>query len=166
MGTIWRTVRATPAWLTAVMTLVAGIPQLRCGCPGVDVKPAPSAPASQPAGCCCCSAIHEDSSEAASPSDENEESCCCHRSQKRIADSQTEPPADLQKPHCVKELQRTDAVAPTPTEKSDHQQQAGAQLSRTVPVCFPVHPPRPRIWGLHLLPPPTDLITLLQHLTI
>src|SRR5215510_3231127 len=141
-------------WLTALMTLVAGIPQLRCGCPGGDVKASPSAPACAAAGCCCCTATHQERGQAAS-SDEKHKCSCCHQSpERRTANSETEPSADLQKPRCIKELQRTVAVAPPRTEKNDHRKQAVALLARAIPVCFPVVPPSPRIWRLPLLPPP------------
>src|SRR5436305_1817934 len=54
--------------LTAVMTLVAGIPQLECRCPGETVKPQAKVASrnpccgsgccvsDQPGGCCCASA--------------------------------------------------------------------------------------------------------------
>ena len=166
MATFTNLVTTIHVWLTALMMLVAGIPQLRCGCPGGDVKPSPSAPDSQPAGCCCCGATREACGEAVS-SDEKDKCCCCHPSQERpTTDSERGPRAGLQKPRCIKELQRTVSVAPPRTEQSDHQEQAIAPLARTVPVCLPVFPLSPRIWRLHLLPPPTDLITLLQHLTL
>ena len=53
MRTIGRTALTGLVWLTAAMTLVAGLPHFDCRCPSGQVKPFCLATASKKTGCCC-----------------------------------------------------------------------------------------------------------------
>jgi hypothetical protein len=53
MATIGKTILTAPVYLTAIMTLIAGMPHFVCRCP-INLPKAESEPAAHVAVCCCC----------------------------------------------------------------------------------------------------------------
>lgn len=54
MRAFWKRASQAPIWLTAIMTLVAGLPQFACGCRGENGQPPQSASTVVPTSSCCC----------------------------------------------------------------------------------------------------------------
>jgi hypothetical protein len=140
MVALGRTTRAGFVWLTALLTLVAGLPHVQCRCPSGRIKV--FCPGDATGGCCataascsppeaCCAPTH------AAPVREDVRSCCCH------------------------------ASAPA-TEIASETGVAAMRCTKTLPAAaVPLEDPRQPSWQGHsLAPPPTDLVTVLQRLTI
>src|SRR5262245_2641030 len=72
MHTLCRMVRISGILLTAIMTLVAGLPHFSCVCPDGNVKPFCFGTSSAKSGCCC--------NGACCSSSEGVASCCCAHS--------------------------------------------------------------------------------------
>jgi hypothetical protein len=163
--------RAGFVLLTALLTLVAGLPHVRCRCPSGRVIPfclgslfhgatgccAAESPSS-PDGCCA--------SANGAETDPGAPSCCCHASAAWAEEAASE--ARLAAGHCTKSLTAADDLATA----SRHPGSAPASDS------FDLLPPAgilaaalqdrepPSRQGHSLAPPPTDLVTALQRLTI
>jgi hypothetical protein len=150
-------------WLTAAMTLVAGLPHWSCRC---DVGPTrretaghtPGAP-----GCPCCGCCAGDPAAGES----GKAPCCARKSDPRPAD-ESDPGGDQIHPaRCVRDL--APAVPAGTAEKgprSDGLSPSAAPPDQAEP---PVPAPPPacgRDWQLHSPAPPTDLVTVLLHLLI
>src|SRR5262245_22277870 len=123
MNAFGKIIPTISAWLTALMTLVAGVPQVRCGCPGGDGKASTSVPVSCAARCCCCCATSEASADSTSSPNQTDECPCCQQRREKTAAPESEPTPDLQKPRCVKELKRTTPIASPRAENPDHEEQ-------------------------------------------
>jgi hypothetical protein len=140
-------------WLTALMTLVAGVPHFACRCPDGQVKPfCMGTPSSKSRCCCrgtCCSPIEGGT-------------CCC------AAQSRTAGP-EVGHSNCTKTLApsvlltvghgRTTIAKPL-TAGALVAAQAASVVSLTTMA-------RARsAWQAHQIAPPSDLITVLQRLVI
>jgi hypothetical protein len=161
-------------WLTAVMTLIAGFPHFECHCANGHVKPYCLSILNKTGCCCdgsCCSALPREGNENVttqdSPSDQaSEKSCCCQESQRSFAGSPKEP--SLERMGCQKiSVKAADAVPSVP--KIVAQDSLGPSL-QTPPPCVLLCP-QDGVRGdqsayFQWLPPPTDLVIVLQHFLI
>jgi hypothetical protein len=160
------------AWLTAAMTLVAAVPHFDCRCPDGHFKPFCLSIASDASGCCCggtccsptkegtcCRGHHPQGSSGQTPLT----SCCNPR------DSKTSSSPDHVVSHncCTKNLAPSQIV----TVSIGKTAQEATFLASVSPQPTPILSlPRMAVgrpgWEGHLLPPPTDLPTLLHRLII
>jgi hypothetical protein len=177
MPLLGRIVWAVQVWLTAVTTLIAGIPHFDCRCPDGHVKPLCLAVTAEASGCCCggscCSAPATDShSRGPAQAGRARKKSCCARPQH---DGLTSAPGNdggaLSGTGCVRTGQRSDAAALAPNTAAGRPD----VTARATPFALtPVVPtsalPRAAFaaarGAAHSLSPPPDLLSLLQHLLI
>jgi hypothetical protein len=172
MASFRRVVRVAHVWLTASLTLFAGLPHVSCRCPDGHVKPFCLSFITRTTGCCgrdtCCSASRQEEAPGpGSPSGGPEKkSCCCHAT--RGTDSGPAGKARLGSQGCRRTLAETAPAIPgTEPTSGDH-----LAVGPFVPVPsthLPLLPPAadaPRSWQSYRLPPPTDLVVTLQHFLI
>lgn len=170
---LWKAASVGQVWLTAVMTLVAGFPQVECRCPRETVKPRASGTAASAPRCCCggvaccCSSTGN--------------GVCCHarvavpakHSPDRVVVSRhAQVPAvhaQLLLPQCVKGLAQPEAFVSAPAKNTSG---ADTPLGKCLPAPpLPVAVVLSPVYGMRACadPPlcsPPDLITLHQHFII
>lgn len=169
-GIMVRIGRTTLVWLTAIMTLIAGLPHVDCHCPNGRVKPFCLGFVSGCSSCCCrgscCSSVPGGS-------------CCCRtRTTQSSASGKTSPCCGgehrsgtyaIRSACCVKSLAEAEALALSgELETGD----AEGIPSTTLPsqALLP-HLLAGARWlrasgPAHSLAPPQDLVTVLQRLLI
>jgi hypothetical protein len=168
MSGLWSAASRGQVWLTAVMTLVAGIPQVECRCPRELLQP--NAPGQASTACCC--------GKACSPG----APCCCQtpadtpveQAQKHEVVQHQGPQAqntqqELNQPQCVKALAHPETYSPSPaTAIHGGDATPGANLSTSVVpvVVVPGTAHGLSSWAGQALAPPPDLVTLHQHFVI
>jgi hypothetical protein len=148
-------------WLTAAMTLVAGLPRFQCQCPDGTTRPLCPDRASASDPCCCggacCSQVATSARKAA-------HSCC------RAAPSRSQPDGQrFQSAGCSKSLVLSEK-APTVSEKRV-QTAALVSLLPAAPACgliaaAPPAAPAAAAWQTHLSAPPVDRVITLLRLVI
>src|SRR5947209_13056716 len=149
-------------WLTAAMTLVAGLPHFPCRCPDGHVKLFCMGLALGGRTCCdrnCCSPVPEPARKAC---------CCCGHGEARHTSRSSMPECQAQPAGCVRSQAPTADATPAQTKSVEG---SAANLLAPLPSAKPLAPApllsaREAAWQLQTLPPPTDLITLLHHLLI
>jgi hypothetical protein len=158
--------------LTAVMTLVAGTPHFDCLCPNGHVKPFSLNLFAGPSPCCDRSRPPQDGEDgscgraevcrAAGPARPSHS--CCH-ARRREEGKQPHAPQGLRNEGCKKVLVEAEPATPGSPLTAP-----GPDLSSTLLAVLPEPSPdllgspagRPQLKDHHG-PPPTDLITILQH---
>jgi hypothetical protein len=168
MRSSWKAASVGKVWLTAVMTLVAGIPQFDCGCAREIAKPQASSQKSQ-AGCGCggkCCSSHRAAG-------------CCHARTSKSTDSDeqstqvvqhsatnTDGQPTVQPSQCVKVLVQAEAYSPATSTVSDTMPASflsgHAASAAIVPAPVFAH----SLAAHYPLAPPPDLLTLHQHFII
>lgn len=176
----YRAVQTGAIWLTAIMTLVAGTPHFDCRCPNGNVKPFCLALPTGKTGCCCdgscCAALPGDDGERLAPCDSpsttaaKETCCCCKPHQANAKGESGAKDARLGKAGCQKTLAQT-VVAVSESFVKDSVQALAAHL--VAPALAPVRGQDGfgsceylTDYPSHRRPPPTDLVTVLQHFLI
>lgn len=170
-------------WATTASTLLAAFPHVSCRCPNGQVKPFCFRSLLSQNGCCsgpCCQ-DKEDSTGPSSGTPQSKKKCCCKQTRTEPS-APTGPPVLSQnerekgtpkalvfgKPGCQKSV-----IQPEPSSLS--RAESTAELGHLWLTFFIIPAPEtsaPRtlhltaFFGLHRVPPPTDLVTLLQHFTI
>ncbi|MHB1424310.1 MAG: hypothetical protein ACYC3I_14140 [Gemmataceae bacterium] len=179
MATFGRAVQTGTIWLTAMMTLIAGIPHFVCRCPNGNVKPFCLALLSAKTACCrdgsCCSASPADDETGlvthVSPSTPvAKKTCCCRNADREDAGSGSRTEAQFKKAGCQRVLAAA-AVAISESSVKASLEDFTAHLFLPAPepimgqdgfgACDSLsayHSP----WS----PPSTDLVTLLQRFLI
>jgi hypothetical protein len=159
MPTLRRRIHLGLGWLTALLTLVTGIPHFNCHCDNVRVKPF-CLDWFVPAVCC-----REAPKEPAEPEADRPVCCsCCHPDPR---DPASDPPegAGIGSRGCQKEWAGAEAAILPPAETGKAGLNPG--LCWTVPASSSVSfspeagPSRLSEWS-HA-PPPTNLVVVLQH---
>jgi len=174
MGAIGGTTRAGFGWLTAIMTLVAGLPHFVCQCPNGSIKPFSLGIFCSSSGCCCgdlCSGAPKDSRCAvkAASSRKGRPACCCAHRSGRPTPKQTGGPPRVEGRGCQKSPAPQQNLAPSaPTKLS---QDRGAAYSALLNPTISTRPFAARTGteraGLHLAaPPPSDLVIVLRRFLI
>jgi hypothetical protein len=176
MGHLRRTVLVSLVWLTAAMTLVAGSPHFDCLCPNGHHKPFCLGSLLWTASCCCrgvspaaaptpscCRQVH-------GPVRQTSGSCCCHRAQRRQLANASAPVGHIEGPCCQKTLTQAEYLPTSPSEPTARDGFVGKHID-LAPALFlltalPPVPDARLSWLSYDLPPPTDLVTTLQRLTI
>ncbi len=164
-------------WLTAVMTLVAAVPHFDCRCPDGRVKPFCLGIARDASGCCCggtccssnkggtcCCASHKQAS-----SGETRVTSCCNHHQDRKTSRSPDYRQVVSHSGCTKTLAQPQVVT------ISHGKAAFAKAVTFEAFLSPQPAPLLSLpttgygypgWEEHLLPPPTDLLTMLCRLII
>jgi hypothetical protein len=168
MHRLRRTALVAGVWLTAAMTVVADVPYSVCRCPEGWVKLFCRGPAVQ-AGCCCdgkCCASPPGNGSAADPQ-AVEATCCCRRTAGLGQDLSSARGSSLQSNCCTQTLIRTEILASAPEKSSADEDLIAASplAAEAAGPCLPVVSKRPS-WQVYRLPPPTDLVTVLQRLLL
>ena len=180
-------------WVTSASTLLAGIPRLECGCPGGKVQSGGPGPSAKERTCCCGkSCPTKASANWSGPSEgqaQKKTSCCGGMaeqqgqgqpgdkgtSSKGSQKERTQTPGKSGKQllagtnGCQKTLVQPEQQSLSRAETNDRQALATGLFfsSASAPAFFLTGPALVRnSWEVFLLPPPTDLVTLLQRLTI
>ena len=162
MATIGKAILSGQIYLTAIMTLIAGMPHFVCRCP-INLPKAESEPTAQTAVCCCCGSCGS----TLGGERQDKPSCCSQKSpgkSKRTTRSPRAAGSDCTK---VTGIPRGPAVA---TIKSSKPVEASSVWA--APLMFLSLPTQTELSGLlsrwtgHSPAPPTDRVISLQRLLI
>lgn len=171
MRRVRKTALALFIGLTAICTLLAGTPHIQCRCPNGRLKLFCLSSSTKTSKCCCdgsCCGSAEGSAETA-PSN-SESHCCCGNRQN--SDETGTPPStgpSLQENGCSKKL-----VLPE-MQTSPDRRVATTNIDDVLPgVAFrtftspdlDLPAAQDTRWQVFRVPPPTDLCTVFQRLTI
>jgi hypothetical protein len=179
MALLYKTVLVGQVWLTAIMTLIAGIPQFSCICRNGGTKPVCVSLATDTPGCCCgggncCSpspgrsGCCRNPAKAANTDQPTHKSCCAERGDQN-PDLQQGVQLNAGQKCCTKTL-----TPPQVTAVSYHKTvvERDASFLALIPQSVTLSPPSlatakgPTLWQISLVVPPTDLVDLLQHYLI
>jgi hypothetical protein len=166
--------RAGFAWLTAIMTLVAGLPHFQCQCPNGAVKPFCFGIFCSSSGCCCRDACSSGSKECrptqkAIPDKKGKAPCCCGRAGRQPTRAPAGAKPEVQTRGCAKSLAQQQNLAPAGAAKAVHDQGAAEPLFPAALTFAQVDSaPRGADCGrIHLTaPPPFNLVVVLQRFLI
>jgi len=160
--------------LTAAMTLVASFPHFECRCPNGRLKPFCFGFCSPVSSCCSESCCHLQS--ATSPranrhaaAKSSRKMCCCCRQEKRQSPRTHGHRFQVTRPGCAKTVAQpvswtsSDVKTTVVKDRTCHE---GALPSAFMLTAAPFRHWEHRSWREHLVGPPTDLVTLLQHYLI
>ncbi len=179
MALVYRTVVAGQAWLTAVMTLVAGMPQFSCICPDGTVKAFCVSFSTDPMACCCgggkccspskaggaCCCKATSTPHVAGPTGKT----CCGEHRDKKPDEQQGVRLQADQKGCTRTLAQP-AVTVVSYYKTavDKDTSFDALLPQSLAPspCWLVTAHGPTFWQINLVAPPTDLVDLLQHYLI
>jgi hypothetical protein len=172
MRCLRRALLAGFVWLTALSTLLAGAPHCRCVCPDGRIKPFCLALPMKFTGCCTSDACCLRTSESRPVKPVKAGSCCCQKAKARPGPVGVRlgNTGRVENSGCKRAL--TDAA---PADVTARQEIAPDALAAGLLVAPPSPglPPRgpgagrqPSSWQNHCLPPPTDLVVILQHFLI
>jgi hypothetical protein len=174
MSAVGRTTWAGFGWLTAVMTLVASLPHFQCQCPNGSVKPFCFGVFCSSSGCCCgdvCSGGPKDSqcNSKATPARKGRAPCCCAHPISKAQPKSSDGPPCIEGRGCQKSLAQQQPFAPLAPTKGVHGLGTADQtlLSAAIPTPLGSARPGTEMSVLHLaVPPPSDLVILLQRFLI
>ncbi len=160
MAYVRKTLLSGLTWLTAVATLLAGLPRIQCVCASSQETPSPARAVPEVQGCCCCK--NHSPGQASSCT---QGACCGHYSKPSMVETREVPGIGPTK--CTRGLIQSgqDAVAADPTQTKDLVSSA-AVLYLTPVVQVPPVASAVEFSPTHSLSPPVDLVNLLKHLLI
>jgi hypothetical protein len=161
------------------MTLVAGTPHFDCRCPNGNVKPFCLPLLTGKTGCCCqgscCSAFAGEEGETlaaqASPSaTAPKKTCCCCKAHQENAGDESRTASRFGKTCCQKTLAMAAVAVSEPSGKVSVLNLL-AHLLVPAPEAMMEHDEFGSCdylsaYHYHRIPPPTDLVTVLQHFLI
>jgi hypothetical protein len=178
MASWCKTFRLGHVWLTAAMTLVAGLPHYSGLCPDGTLRLFCPAGASNPIGCCCggscCSPAGGSGArggQESAPSccgSTTEKSCCsAHGTLKPVGSSQR---IQAHLSCCTRTLTTAQISAlPRGSGSASQQETSHSVVFASPPDSFALllaPSPAAKAWQIKSVPPPTDLVTLHQHLIL
>lgn len=150
-------------WLTASTSLFSGMSSLSCRCPNGQEKPFCFGVPSEKTSCCCggsCCSVNPDSMTVGTGS-----VCCCCESEQKPPEPCNETGFRANVPCCSKTLSQAELT--TAPEPIDHRDDGSTVIVKVMsPVVSIPQSTIREVWEPFRVPPPTDLVTLLQHLTI
>ena len=167
MAHIGKAILICQVHLTAIMTLVAGMPHFVCRCPEELAKADASRPAAQTAACCCCGScgvLNEEQKKS-----ENRRACCGQKSapgkSKGPIRSHQATGSDCTK---VTGLPKDPAVSTAKSTKTIKVSSSVWAASLTVLSPSLQTAPQNSVsrWTVHSPAPPTDRVISLQRLLI
>lgn len=168
MAHIGKAILTCQVHLTAIMTLIAGMPHFVCRCPGELANADVSRPAAQTATCCCCGSCGTVSNGEERKS-RNQQSCCGQRSapgqSKGAMRSHQATGSD-----CTKVTGLPKAPAFSTTKSAKPIEVSFSVLAASLAVASPSLQTEPQDsvfrWTGHSPAPPTDRVISLQRLLI
>jgi len=158
MDLLRRTFVTCLVWLTAAMSVIAGVPHFTCVCTATSQKPLRPHHSPTESCCCgnaCCQAEHRSNA-----------ACCQHRNTQSVRSERGIP--RIEGTGCARALVPTQVVASLSTRSAAPVISLGG-LSAPL-LAGSANPmsamPAKAFWQLHWCSPPADLITTLQQLLI
>lgn len=154
-------------WLTAITTLIAGVPHFDCICPNGQQKQFCAGPSGD--HCCCgdtcCSSASGCCQVPASLPDQQEKPRCCSESQHLGKADLRADGKQLSSSGCTRTLAQGELAITS--AKVNAERSVSVAVFAGAPV-WPEQLPTARHFSLeaHQLPPPTDLVVSLQHFLI
>jgi hypothetical protein len=174
MNALGKTTWAGFGWLTAVMTLVAGLPHFQCQCPNGAIKPFCFGVFCSSSACCCgngSSGGPKDSRRNARPvaGRKGRPACCCGRTNSLAKPKDSGGPPCVDGKGCQKSLTQQQQFAPTTPTKIVHDPGAAdPALCTSAALALLASARTPdEVSRLHFAdPPPPDLVIVLQRFLI
>jgi len=177
MSFVGRRIVVTQVWLTAVMTLVAGLPHFDCRCPNGQVKLFCLSLGSKSSGCCCggtcCSTTQGDRSccrgRSTRSAGREQDRPCCRQHQSGQTTGFPSTHYAVRCTGCARALAQPTVFAPSPGKTAVNKDMPLAAILPldATPVSFlSLETQGSKLWQTHSIAPPTDLVTLLQHFLI
>jgi hypothetical protein len=178
MGIVGRTALVARAWLMAAGVLLAGIPHFHCRCPNGEEKPMCLGLASKATGCCCggscCSSAERSGCPCCQGGDsgsvEAQANSPCCRDQSQATSEQAFSGSRLERNGCARTPVQTEAFGITHIKTvADPDPTRGPFQAVPSPVFLSSSSwaaQSPSSWQTYALPPPTDLIVVLEHFII
>jgi hypothetical protein len=168
---------ACHVWLTAAMTLVAGLPHFQCLCPNGRVKALCLSLAPKPSGCCCggacCSSAQSSAGSCcahnAKAAEPQAEASCCGQPKRQPTEKLPGAGFHAAGTGCVKTPVRAEPRAlPKGDTEPGQLLIPDASLPGHTPVthALPATAHASTFWHGHSLAPPPDLVIVLQHFLI
>jgi hypothetical protein len=174
MSSAGKTTWAVFGWLTAVMTLVAGLPHFQCQCPNGSIKPFCFGVFCSSTGCCCnnvCSGapkgVYRNGRGAAQG--KGRAACCCRNTGSPSAPRSSSGTPQVQATGCQKSLVQHQHFVTSASTKVTHNRGAIDSILPAFTTFSRLDPARATAakQGLHsAAPPPLDLIIVLQRFLI
>jgi hypothetical protein len=172
MNAIGGITRAGFVWLTAITTLVAGLPHFQCQCPDGSIKPSCIGVFCSSSGCCCgdvcCGAKDSSLNAGAVRAGKGRPACCAHRFSQPTPDPSDRTPR-VEGRGCTNSLAQQQQLSPSAQPKvvDDRSVAHRAFLTRTAVAPLGSSRHGTDAGGLHLAaPPPPDLVVVLQRFLI
>jgi hypothetical protein len=166
-------------WLTAIMTLIAGMPHFSCLCPDGAVKPLCVSLTADSSGCCCAGGkccAHSRHSEtgcckATKPVEAGRSTAksCCAAKQNHKPAEQSAPRFQAERKCCVKTPAQPPITAVSYYKTVIERDVSFAPLlpqSAALSTSWRAGAHGPAAWQINLTAPPTDLVDLLQRYLI
>jgi len=158
MDLLRRTFLTCLVWLTAAMSVIAGVPHFRCVCTAASQKPLRPDHSSTESCCCgngCCQTEHRSNT-----------ACCQHRKTQSLRSARGMH--RIEGTGCTRALVPTQVVASLSTRSAapviSLDGPSASMLARSANLMSAMSV---RVfWQLHWRSPPADLVTTLQHLLI
>jgi hypothetical protein len=177
MRTLGRAALTGLVWLTAGMTLLAGVPHFDCRCPTGRVKPFCVGFTWEKSSCCCgggcCSSNHNGACCCRGkkpPTGGNAKNwSCCKQHTAPNGGPRPEGRPVANSSCCVKTLAQQGLLAPGPAKETRSKDFGVRAAVAAQPTTFYIPAglsPSRLPCSLHLLAPPADLVTLLQRFLI
>ncbi len=174
MTVIGRITRAGFACLTALTTLVAGLPHFQCQCPNGAIKPFCLGVFCSSSGCCCgdaCSGTPKNPrcNAKSAPGRKGRPACCCAHPSSQPTPRRSDGPPGVEGRGCQKSLAQQQQLAPSAPSTVGHDHGAANPTLFAPAALTQLGSARPatEINGLHLAaPPPSDLVIVLQRFLI
>ncbi len=176
---VWprKTTLVATVWLTAAMTVVAGVPQFDCMCRNGQMKQACPGSRSLNTNCCCggacCSGANSGSHSCCARTKGSAEpkrsSCCARHHESRQTFASATPSFGTDSSCCTKTPVAPEAIAVSQCKSVVHDDMAAPLWILPAVTLVPLSPittSRQTSWQTNLLAPPTNLVTLLQRLVI
>jgi hypothetical protein len=178
MGIVGRTALVARAWLMAVGVLLAGLPHFHCRCPNGEEKRMCLGLASKPTNCCCggscCSSAQGSDCpcclRGASGSIEGQPDSPCCRHQSQANSEQAFSGSRLGCGGCARTPAQVEAFGITHIKTVANGDLTPGSFQALPSPVFLSSSSRaahgPSSWQTDALPPPTDLIIVLEHFII
>lgn len=157
-------------WLTAISTVVAGMPHFVCHCPNGKTHKLLAFSTCKMGGCCCAASVgrEKDMSARPAPQSQPKKRSCCSDTEERAAKTETGGES-ARCPNCLQSVEQADAQALPVTEDVPGDADSVMTLAwheATFASFLVSAETTASRWEPYRIPPPLDLITVLQRLTI
>ena len=167
MAHIGKAILICQVHLTAIMTLIAGMPHFVCRCPGELAKADASRPAAQTAACCCCGSCGVLNGEQ--DQSENRRACCGQKNGPGNSKGATHSPRATGN-DCTKVTGLPKAPAVSTTKSTKPIKVSSSVWAASFAVLSPSLQTEPQDslshWTGHSPAPPGDRVISLQRLLI